>query len=106
MENAHEFIRAVREQDAEAAARLCSEDVEIMLPGANVPIRGRDGVREMIRMAPVLEHGIRGSEERAGEVRVTTLTRAPGVFANYTTWIFEEHADKIRRLSFELKGAN
>jgi hypothetical protein len=40
------------------------------------------------------------------EVRMTTLTRAPGVFANYTTWRFELEADRIRRLTFEFRGAN
>jgi len=39
-------------------------------------------------------------------VRITTLTRAPGVFANYTTWLFVMGGGKIDRLSFELRGAN
>jgi hypothetical protein len=39
-------------------------------------------------------------------VRITTLTRAPGVFANYTTWLFVMDKAKIDRLSFELRGAN
>jgi hypothetical protein len=39
-------------------------------------------------------------------VRITTLTRAPGLFANYTTWKFVTQDDHVKRLSFDLKGAN
>ena len=106
LEVARDFINAVRERDADAAAELCTEAVEVLLPGAEAPLRGREGVRQMIRMAPQFLQSMRDEEERDGEVRITTLTRAPGVFANYTTWIFVIDGPKIDRLSFELRGAN
>ena len=106
LEVAKGFINAVVERDANAAAELCTEAVEVLLPGADEPLRGREGVRQMIRMAPQFLQSMRDEEERDGEVRITTLTRAPGVFANYTTWLFVMDGEKIDRLSFELRGAN
>jgi len=106
LEVARGFINAVREREADAAAELCTEAVQVLLPGAEEPLRGRDGVRQMIRMAPQFLQSMRDEEERDGEVRITTLTRAPGVFANYTTWLFVMDGGKIDRLSFELRGAN
>lgn len=106
LEVARGFINAVREGDADSAAALCTESVEVLLPGADAPLRGREGVRQMIRMAPQFLQSIRDEEERDGEVRITTLTRAPGVFANYTTWRFVIDGAKVDRLSFELRGAN
>jgi len=106
LEVARGFIKAVVERDANAAAELCTEGVEVLLPGAEEPLRGREGVRQMIRMAPQFLQSMRDEEEHDGEVRVTTLTRAPGVFANYTTWLFVMDKAKIDRLSFELRGAN
>ena len=106
LEVARHFINAVRERDADAAAALCAETVEVLLPGADAPLRGKEGVRQMIRMAPQFLQSMRDEEERNGEVRITTLTRAPGVFANYTTWLFVMDGGKIDRLSFELRGAN
>jgi hypothetical protein len=106
IEVARGFINAVRERNAGAAADLCTESVEVLLPGAEAPLRGKEGVRQMIRMAPQFLQSMREEEERDGEVRITTLTRAPGVFANYTTWQFVMDGGKIDRLSFELRGAN
>ena len=106
VEVARDFITAVQERDADAAAELCAESVEVLLPGADTPLRGREGVRQMIRIAPQFLQSVRDEEERDGEVRITTLTRAPGVFANYTTWLFAMDGGKINRLSFELRGAN
>jgi hypothetical protein len=106
LEIARGFINAVVERDANAAAELCTEAVEVLLPGADEPLRGREGVRQMIRMAPQFLQSMRDEEERDGEVRITTLTRAPGVFANYTTWKFVTKDDHVKRLSFDLKGAN
>ena len=106
LEVARDFISAVQQQEANKAAELCSEDVEVMLPGADQPLRGKEGVRQMIRLAPQFEHSMRDEEEKDGEVRITTLTRAPGLFANYTTWRFIVNDDLVRRLSFDLKGAN
>jgi len=103
---ARDFINAVQDKNADAAAALCAEDVEVLLPGADVPLRGREGVRQMIRMAPQFVQSMRDEEERDGEVRITTLTRAPGVFANYTTWRFVLDDEHVKRLSFDLRGAN
>jgi ketosteroid isomerase-like protein len=100
------FIDAVEAKDADAAAGLCAEDVQILLPGADAPIRGKDGVRQMIRMAPELVQTFRSEEERGNEARVTTLTRAPGIFANYTTWVFTTVDGHIDGLRFELRAAN
>jgi ketosteroid isomerase-like protein len=100
------FIDAVEAKDADAAAALCADDVEILLPGAGVPVRGKDGVRQMIRLAPELVQTFRSEEERGVEARVTTLTRAPGIFANYTTWVFTTSDGKISDLRFELRAAN
>jgi hypothetical protein len=106
LEVARAFIDAVTEREADAAAELCTESVEVLLPGADAPLRGKEGVRQMIRMAPQFLQSMRDEDERDGEVRITTLTRAPGVFANYTTWLFAMDREKIARLSFELRGAN
>src|SRR5687768_7103541 len=106
LEVARGFINAVRERDPDAAAELCAESVQVLLPGADTPLRGREGVRQMIRIAPQFLQSIRDEEERDGEVQITTLTRAPGVFANYTTWLFVINDGKVERLSFELRGAN
>jgi len=100
------FINAVQDKNADAAADLCTDDVEVLLPGADAPLRGKEGVRQMIRMAPQFVQSMRDEEERDGEVRITTLTRAPGVFANYTTWRFVLDGDHVKRLSFDLRGAN
>jgi len=103
---ARAFIEAVVERQADVAVALCADSVEVLLPGASAPLRGKDGVRQMIHIAPKLEQSFRSEEERPGEVRVMTLTRAPGIFANYTTWVFEIERDLVKRLSFELRAAN
>lgn len=106
LEVARAFIDAVQEKQADSAADLCADDVEVLLPGADAPLRGRDGVRQMVRMAPKLEQSFRSEEERDGGARVTTLTRAPGIFANYTTWVFAVEDGRVKRLTFELRAAN
>ena len=106
LEIARAFIEAVQAKEADRAADLCAESIEVLLPGAEAPLRGKVGVRQMIRIAPEFLQSIRDATEADDEVRVTTLTRAPGVFANYTTWRFEFDAERIRRLSFELRAAN
>jgi ketosteroid isomerase-like protein len=104
---ARSFVQAVRQRDADAAAALCTDDVEVTLPGVPVPFEGKEGVRQMIRMAPTELVQTPRDEAIAGStVRITTLTRAPGVFASYTTWNFEMAGDLVRRLSFELRAAN
>src|SRR2546430_387475 len=49
---ARSFVRAVQSRDADAAAELCADDVIVTIPGVPMPFQGRDGVRQMIRMAP------------------------------------------------------
>lgn len=106
LEVARQFIDAVQARQGDAAAELCAEDVEVLLPGADTPLRGREGVRQMIRLAPRFEQSFRSEEERGAEARVTTLTRAPGIFANYTTWVFGTENGRVKRLTFELRAAN
>jgi len=106
VEIARSFVQAVQARDADAAAALCAEDVEVYLPGADAPLRGREGVRQMIRMSPEFTHSFRETEERDGEVLLTSLTRMPGIFANYTTWRFRTADGLVRTLRFDLKGAN
>jgi hypothetical protein len=103
---ARSFIEAVQAKNDASAAALCSDEIEVLLPGAGATLKGKDGVRQMINMAPKLEQSARGEEQHGDEVRISTLTRAPGVFANYTTWVFVFEGNKIRRLSFELRAAN
>ena len=103
---ARSFIEAVQAKNDHAAAGLCSDEIEVVLPGASAPLKGKDGVRQMINLAPKLEQSARGEEQRDDEVRISTFTRAPGVFANYTTWIFVFERNEIKRLSFELRAAN
>lgn len=60
----------------------------------------------MIHMSPQFVFTVRKEEGRGDEVRITTLTRLPGVSANYTTWCFETEGGLVHRLRFELRGAN
>ena len=50
---ARSFVQAVQDRNADAAAALCADDVEVTLPGLPEPFQGKEGVRQMIRMAPV-----------------------------------------------------
>jgi ketosteroid isomerase-like protein len=107
LDTARSFINAVMTKDADAAVALCADDVEVHLPGVPVPFSGKDGVRQMIRMAPPeLVQTLRDAEQDGERVRVRTLTRAPGIFANYTTWVFELKDGRVRKLDFELRAAN
>ena len=104
---ARSFVQAVKDRNADAAAALCADDVEVTLPGLPEPFQGKEGVRQMIRLAPSeLVQSLREEREEGTDVRVTTLTRAPGIFANYTTWHFEIDGALVRRLDFELPAAN
>ncbi|TMD56800.1 MAG: hypothetical protein E6I83_01935 [Chloroflexi bacterium] len=104
---ARSFVQAVQDRNADAAAALCAEDVEVTLPGLPEPFQGKEGVRQMIRMAPLeLVQTPRDELVDGKNVKITTLTRAPGIFANYTTWNFEIDSSLVRRLNFELRAAN
>lgn len=99
-------MNATQTKDAAAAATLCTEDVEVLLPGADTPLRGKEGIHRMIRMSPPFVFSPRKEEEDGEDARITTLTRAPGLFANYTTWCFETEGSLVHRLRFELREAN
>jgi hypothetical protein len=104
---ARSFVEAVKDRNADAAAALCAEHVEVTLPGLPEPFQGREGVRQMIRLAPSeLVQTPREESVEGKSVRITTLTRAPGIFANYTTWNFEIDGGLIQRLDFDLRAAN
>jgi ketosteroid isomerase-like protein len=45
---ARAFIDAVRAKNDRAAAALCADDIEVLLPGANAPLKGKEGVRQMV----------------------------------------------------------
>jgi len=106
LETARAFMSATQTKDAAAAAALCTEEVEILLPGADTPLRGKGGIRQMIHMSPQFVFTVRKEEEDGDDARITTLTRAPGLFANYTTWCFMTEGGLVHRLRFELRGAN
>ncbi len=106
LELARAFVGAVEARDADAAAALCADEVEVMLPGAEAPLRGREGVRQMIRMSPSFVQSPRSEAAQGLEAQVTTLIRFPGAWANYTTWRFETDGELIRRLTFALRAAN
>ena len=104
---ARSFVQAVKDRNGDAAAALCAEDVEVTLAGLPEPFQGKEGIRQMIRLAPSeLVQTPREEPVDGKNVRITTLTRAPGVFANYTTWNFEIDGALVRRLDFELRAAN
>ena len=107
LEIARSLVQAVKDRDADAAAELCADDVRVTLPGLPEPFQGKDGIRQMIRMAPSeLVQTPREETVQGKTVKIMTLTRAPGIFANYTTWNFEIDGDLVRRLDFELRAAN
>src|SRR5207237_8256348 len=80
---ARSFVQAVQDRNADAAAALCAEDVEVTLPGLPEPFQGKEGVRQMIRMAPLeLVQTPRDELVEGRNGKITTLTRAPGIVAN------------------------
>src|SRR6266699_1148736 len=46
------FMAALETNDAEKAAAVCAEDVAIELPGGDRQLEGREGAKQLIRMAP------------------------------------------------------
>src|SRR5207237_8824821 len=104
---ARSFVQAVQDRNADAAAALCADNVEVTLPGLPEPFQGKEGVRQMIRMAPVeLVQTPRDELVDGKNVKITMVTRAGGVFANYTTWNFEIDGSLVRRLACELRAAH
>lgn len=106
LEAAKTFLAALGAKDAERAASVCAEDVTIVLPGGETELEGRDGARRLVRMAPPFVRLIREEQVEGDTVILRGLTRAPGHFANYTTWTFETDGTLITHVSFAWKPAN
>lgn len=100
------FIAALGAKDAEKAASLCADEVVIALPGGENELRGRDGARQLMRLAPPFVRTVREEHVDGDTVVLRGLTRAPGMFANYTTWTFETAGGLITRVTFSWKPAN
>ena len=106
LDAARAFMDALQERDPERAASACADEVVIELPGGETQLRGKDGARQLVRMAPAFVRIVREEETDGDTVILRGLTRAPGMFANYTTWTFETDGEHITRISFAWKPAN
>lgn len=99
-------MTALEKRDAERAASVVHDDVVIELPGVDQELHGKDGTRQLMRMAPPFVRRVREEELHGDTVVLKGLTRAPGQFANYTTWTFETEGGRITRVTFAWKPAN
>ena len=99
-------MTALEKRDAERAASVVDDDVVIELPGVDTQLHGKDGARQLMRMAPPFVRLVREEELLGDTVVLKGLTRAPGQFANYTTWTFETDGSRITRVTFQWKPAN
>lgn len=99
-------MAALEARDADRAASVCAEDVAIELPGGDRELQGKDGARQLVRMAPSFVRRIREHETSGTTVVLRGLTRAPGQFANYSTWTFETEDGLIKHVTFTWKHAN
>ena len=106
LEAAKTFMDALEARDPERAAAVCSENVQIELPGGDPQLEGRDGARRLVRIAPPFIRRIREQQIDGTTVILRGLTRAPGHFANYTTWTFETDGQLITHVSFAWRPAN
>ncbi len=97
---------ALETRDAERAASVCAEDVQIELPGGDPELQGKEGARRLVRSAPSFVRRIREHETRGNTVILRGLTRAPGQFANYSTWTFETEGGLIKHVTFSWRHAN
>ena len=100
------FMAALETKDAEKAAAVCADDVAIELPGGDNQIEGKDGARQLIRMAPPFVRIVREEQVEGNVVVLKGLTRSPGHFANYTTWTFETDGNLIKHVTFAWRPAN
>lgn len=105
-EAARAFMTALEKRDPEKAASVVADDVVIELPGGDTQLHGKDGARQLMRMAPPFVRIIREEDVLGDTVVLKGLTRAPGQFANYTTWTFETDGDRITRVTFAWRPAN
>jgi hypothetical protein len=99
-------MAALEANDAEKAAAVCAEDIAIELPGGDRQLEGREGAKQLIRMAPPFVRVVREESVLGTTVILRGLTRSPGHFANYTTWTFETDGDLITHVTFAWKPAN
>ncbi len=106
LEAAKTFMHALATKDPERAASVCADDVTIVLPGGETELEGKDGARRLMRMAPPFIRLVREEQVEGDIVILRGLTRAPGLFANYTTWTFETDGTLITHVSFAWKAAN
>ncbi|MGH2451196.1 MAG: nuclear transport factor 2 family protein [Candidatus Limnocylindria bacterium] len=106
LEAAKTFMGALEAKDAEKAASVCAEEVVIVLPGGETELEGKEGARRLVRMAPPFVRRIREEKVDGTTVTLRGLTRAPGHFANYTTWTFETDGDLITHVAFVWRPAN
>ncbi len=103
---AHAFMKALEEKDPDGAAVVCADDVVIELPGGDNQLKGKDGARQLMRMAPPFVRTVREETVDGDTVILRGLTRAPGQFANYTTWTFETENGLITHVTFNWRPAN
>jgi hypothetical protein len=106
LESAHIFMKALEGKDPGQAAGVCADGVVIELPGTDNELHGKDGARQLVRMAPPFIRTVREENEMGTTAVLKGLTRAPGQFANYTTWTFETEDGLITRVTFSWKPAN
>ncbi len=106
LEAARTFMAALQDREPEKAASVCADDVVIELPGSEDQLRGKDGARQLMRMAPPFVRIVREEKVDGDHVELRGLTRAPGQFANYTTWRFETANGLITRVTFQWRPAN
>lgn len=99
-------MAALEKRDPERAASVVADEVVIELPGGETQLHGKDGARQLMRMAPPFKRTIRAEDVLGDTVVLKGLTRAPGLFANYTTWTFETDGEHITRVTFAWKPAN
>jgi hypothetical protein len=104
--SAKAFMKALENKDPAAAASVCADGVVIALPGGDNELKGKDGARQLMRMAPPFVRTVREESVDGGTVILKGLTRAPGQFANYTTWTFETENGLITHVTFTWKPAN
>ncbi|MBI3521550.1 MAG: nuclear transport factor 2 family protein [Chloroflexi bacterium] len=106
IEAAKTFMAALEAKDGDRAASVCADEVTIVLPGGETELEGKEGARRLVRMAPPFVRLIREEQVDGTTVILRGLTRAPGHFANYTTWTFETDGSLITHVSFLWKPAN
>ena len=104
--SARAFMNALENKDPEGAASVCADDVVIDLPGGDNELKGKDGARQLMRMAPPFVRTVRQESVNGDTVILQGLTRAPGQFANYTTWTFETRGGLITHVTFLWRPAN